>query len=167
MTTVGGVSLASPSTGSSGSASGAGSVDATGSGSASGSTSVYGLDQDAFFKLFLAQLQNQDPTSPMDETQMVSQLAQFSMIEMLQQLTTAMQGSQLAQASSLIGRTVSGTSAGGQPVTGVVDSVQQTASGLSLTVDGQSVDATKVTTVGSPSSSSGAVGGTTASSGVS
>ena len=46
---------------------------ATGS---SGST----LDQAAFLKLMSAQLQAQDPFEPMDQTQMVAQMAQFSQV---------------------------------------------------------------------------------------
>ena len=53
--------------------------------------------------MLMTQIKNQDPTNAMDDNQMVAQLAQFSMIEMLQQLTTAMQGSSLAQATALIG----------------------------------------------------------------
>ncbi len=40
-----------------------------------------GLDQDAFLRLFIAQLENQDPLSPQDSTELASQLAQFSQFE--------------------------------------------------------------------------------------
>ena len=40
-----------------------------------------GLDQQAFLRLFLAQLQNQDPLNPQDSTELSAQLAQFSQFE--------------------------------------------------------------------------------------
>ncbi len=46
---------------------------------ASGSSSST-LDQAAFLKLMSAQLQAQDPFEPMDQTQMVAQMAQFSQV---------------------------------------------------------------------------------------
>ena len=39
--------------------------------------------RDMFLKLLVAQIQNQDPLSPMEPTQFVSQLAQFSSMEQL------------------------------------------------------------------------------------
>ncbi len=64
-------------------------------------TSSNELDQDAFLAILVTQLQNQDPTSPMDNTEFVSQLAQFSALEQMQQINS---GTKLAQASNMIGR---------------------------------------------------------------
>ena len=57
------------------------------------------LGQDAFLKLLLTQLQHQDPTQPMKDTEFIAQLAQFSQLEKLtdisqsmKQLTTAIVG---------------------------------------------------------------------------
>ncbi len=42
------------------------------------------MGKDQFLQLLVAQMRNQDPTSPMDGTQMAAQLAQFSTVEQLQ-----------------------------------------------------------------------------------
>jgi flagellar basal-body rod modification protein FlgD len=48
------------------------------------------LDKDAFLKMMIAQLKNQDPLNPMDGTAFVAQLAQFSSLEQLNNLNTTM-----------------------------------------------------------------------------
>ena len=61
-------------------------------------------------KLLVAQLQNQDPLNPMDNSQMTSQLAQINTVNGIQQLNTTMSSmltqNAATQASSMIGRTV-------------------------------------------------------------
>lgn len=47
--------------------------------------------QDQFLKLFVAQLQNQDPMNPMDNAQMTTQMAQISTVSGLQQLNQTVQ----------------------------------------------------------------------------
>ncbi len=61
------------------------------------------LDKDAFLKLFVAQMANQDPLSPTNDTEFIAQLAQFSTLEQMQQLTATMSSS---QAYSLVGKYV-------------------------------------------------------------
>ncbi|CBG40038.1 flagellar hook assembly protein FlgD [Helicobacter mustelae] len=41
-----------------------------------------GLDKDAFMKLFLEQLKNQDPTAPMETDKIITQTAQLTQVEM-------------------------------------------------------------------------------------
>jgi flagellar basal-body rod modification protein FlgD len=89
-------------------------------------TSAFGLGFDALLKIILTQLTYQDPLKPMDNFQFVSQLAQFSQIqigqttnERLQTLVTA-QGT--LQASSLLGRKVD-IAAGAGVVTGKVTAI--------------------------------------------
>jgi flagellar basal-body rod modification protein FlgD len=45
------------------------------------------MGKDAFLTLLLTQLQNQDPTNPLENTEMVAQLAQFSQLEQLANLS--------------------------------------------------------------------------------
>jgi len=63
---------------------------ATSAASSSTSTAKNALGKDAFMKMMIAQLQNQDPLNPMDGTQFVAQLAQFSSLEQLQNLNEVM-----------------------------------------------------------------------------
>ena len=65
------------------------------------------LGKEEFLKLLVTQLEYQDPLDPMDNTQFVAQLAQFSSLEQMQNLNTSFekmistQG--LAQLSGLVG----------------------------------------------------------------
>ncbi len=47
------------------------------------------MGQDDFFKLMIAQLQNQDPTKPVDGQQQLAQLAQFSTLQSIQDFQTS------------------------------------------------------------------------------
>lgn len=71
------------------------------------------LNQGDFLKLMIEQFRAQDPTNPTDPSQMVAQMAQFSQIAATQQmqasfsqLASSLQGDQVLNASSLIGRQV-------------------------------------------------------------
>ncbi|WP_274627857.1 flagellar hook assembly protein FlgD [Arvimicrobium flavum] len=95
------------------------------------------VDYQSFLKLLIAQMKNQDPTSPMESTEYVAQIAAFSQVEqsvqMNQKLDQMLQASSLSQAASLIGRTV--TSEDGN-VSGVVKEVKLGGSGLVAVTDG-------------------------------
>ncbi|WP_298957364.1 flagellar hook assembly protein FlgD [uncultured Methylobacterium sp.] len=95
-----------------------------------GTAAMSSLGSDAFLKLLLAQLKNQDPTKPMDSTDYMGQLATFSEVEqstkMNQKLDSLLSSSYLSQADGIIGRTVS--SADGT-VAGAVASVKLTSDG--------------------------------------
>jgi flagellar basal-body rod modification protein FlgD len=113
-----------------------------------GTSSGYGLSSDDFMKLFLAQLQNQDPTKPVDDSQMLNELSQMTQVSTLQGVQTALQGSQLAQSSALIGKSVTGLDVNGAAVNGVVTSVtQSTDAGLVLQVGTQYIKPDAVTVV--------------------
>ncbi len=66
-----------------------------------------------FLKLLMTQLQNQDPTSPLDTNQFTSELVQFSSVEQqidtntsLTQLIQLTQGGEVMQASAMTGKRV-------------------------------------------------------------
>jgi flagellar basal-body rod modification protein FlgD len=69
--------------------------------------------QERFLKLLMAQMRNQDPLNPLDNTQVTSQLAQLSTVTGINKLSELMQGltnsyaqTQSLQATNLIGRGV-------------------------------------------------------------
>ncbi|MGY6130195.1 flagellar hook assembly protein FlgD (plasmid) [Paraburkholderia strydomiana] len=89
-----------------------GSSSSTGGTSGASGTSATDL-QNTFLSLLVAQLKNQDPTNPMDSSQMTSQLAQINTVSGISQLNTTlsslatqMSAGQQSQAALLIGSTV-------------------------------------------------------------
>lgn len=71
------------------------------------------LGKDAFLKILITQLQNQDPTSPMDDKEFISQMAQFSSLEQMQNMTKAMENllasqeqTQMMNYSTFVGKDV-------------------------------------------------------------
>ncbi len=71
------------------------------------------LGKDAFLQILVTQLQNQDPTSPMDDKEFIAQMAQFSSLEQMQNMTSAMtkllesqQQTQMMSYSTFIGKEI-------------------------------------------------------------
>ena len=75
------------------------------------STGASTLGYDAFLKLLVAQMQNQDPTKPMDSTEFIAQLASFSSVEQSVKINSKLDALitsiGLNQADALIGKYVS------------------------------------------------------------
>lgn len=74
------------------------------------------LGKDAFLQLMIAQLQHQDPTAPMDNSEFIAQMAQFTTLEQMQNMTSSieklvdLQGqSQLIEYAGFLGCKVSWT----------------------------------------------------------
>lgn len=95
------------------------------------------IDQEDFIKLFLAQLQFQDPLEPVDNREFLAQLAQFSSLEQSRQTSENTNDllvmNSASQALGLLERQVD-VQGLGAPVTGTVIAVQFTASGAQLSV---------------------------------
>ena len=66
-------------------------------------TSNNGMDKDAFLQLLVAQMKYQDPLEPTSNTEYIAQYAQFSQVEQLQNMASS---TDLARASSLVGKEV-------------------------------------------------------------
>jgi flagellar basal-body rod modification protein FlgD len=108
------------------------------------------LHKDDFLTLLITQLQHQDPIEPMKDQEFATQLAQFSSLEAIQNLsgrfdqflevqlyTTAM--GQFNQAAGLIGKTVDLAGDTGI-ITGQVTAVRIADGAVSLVVDGNTYD---------------------------
>ena len=97
------------------------------------------LGKDAFLKLLVTQISNQDPTEPMDNRDLVLQLSQFSTLESTQQLNSNMEAyiekASLATATSLLGKDVVYLdSKSGEDFIGTVSSVKKSTNGYVLNI---------------------------------
>lgn len=107
------------------------------------------LGKDDFLKLLVTQMQYQDPLQPMDNTQFVSQMAQFTSLEQMQNVANS---SRMTQATGYIGKTVIWTDSSGTSKTGTVSAVNIVNSEPQLVVGNSTVDLDKVTAIGGSSS---------------
>lgn len=96
------------------------------------------LGKDEFLKILVTQLQNQDPMSPMEDTDFIAQLAQFSSLEQMQSLNTSFT---FGQAYNLIGKNVFSTITNDQGVAedifGKVTGVLSSKGAAYLEIDGK------------------------------
>ena len=109
--------------------------------SAATSTTDAAATSDRFLKLLVAQMQNQDPLSPMDNAQVTSQMAQINTVSGIQQLNTSVLSlssqfaqMQAVQGAALVGHTVvvpgnamqitNAVGQGGYELTGPADQVK-------------------------------------------
>ena len=115
----------------------------------SGKVGKPSLGKDDFLKLLITQLQYQDPTSPVDDKQFISQMASFSSLEQMTNMSQNFQKLSGLLASSnatqMLGKTVQ-IDDGASKVTGVVDKVVRGDSPL-IGVDGKLYDFAQVETV--------------------
>ena len=89
------------------------------------------LGQEDFLTILITQLSNQDPTQPMKDTEFIAQMAQFSSVQQLseisQQITSLQQS--LGMSSTMIGKEVTwtqiatGTDDASGVMSGIVDSI--------------------------------------------
>lgn len=117
--------------------------------SSSSGTGASNVSATEFLQLLTAQLQNQDPTQPMDDTQSVAELAQFSALQSQTQLANSFASFQsnfaVTQAAGLIGQTVTAvttdSSGNSSTVSGTVSGVTVVngTPSVTLTSNGQPV----------------------------
>lgn len=60
------------------------------------------LGKDDFLKILMAQLQNQDPTNPMKDNEFIAQMAQFSALEQMSNMTKAFESYTQGQQQSML-----------------------------------------------------------------
>ena len=117
--------------------------------SASGADSQSTVD--SFLKILASELQNQDPTEPVSNTEYVAQLAQFNSLQQMSSLNGSMSKS---QAYSLIGMQVSytATDSSGNSLsgTGIAQSVVSSGNDVYVMVDGNKIKLASITKVETP-----------------
>ena len=102
------------------------------------------LNQNDFLQLLVAQLQYQDPMNPKSDTDMASQMAQFTSLQQATQSTTSLA---MMQANSLVGSTVSLTIDSTHSTSGVVQGVTVSNGIPQIMVGGNAYDMSQVTAV--------------------
>jgi flagellar basal-body rod modification protein FlgD len=98
------------------------------------------LGKDDFLKLFVAQMQHQDPMNPMADGEFMGQMAQFSTLE---QITNVAQANEamlsslgMSQSLGLLGQTVTYVDEAGVRQTGTVEKVVTEGGVAKLTIGG-------------------------------
>lgn len=114
-----------------------------------GKTGANVLDRDDFLKILVTQLQHQDPTSPVEDKDFIAQMAQFSSLE---QITNMSEGFRKlsgllasSEASQVLGKTVE-IREGDSLVRGVVDKVVRGESPM-VSVNGSVYDYSQIESV--------------------
>jgi len=114
-----------------------------------GRTANQQLGKDDFLKLLLTQLSNQDPTSPMQNTEFIAQMAQFSSLEQMtnmnSEFTKLASSLSSSEAVSVIGKTVE-LNNGDMNVTGTVEAATR-GDNPQVKVNGMYYDMAKINAV--------------------
>ena len=101
-------------------------------------TGFSAMTSEDFTKLIFTELSNQDPTQPSDTNQLLQQLSQIRSIQsdtdLSSRLSSLVNQNEFSNASTLIGRMISGVSEDNERVAGMVDAVTRTNQGTFLTL---------------------------------
>ena len=133
-----------------------------------GSSKKLSLKPEDFINMMVTQLQNQDPTQPASNDQLLAQMSQIGQLQSSTDLQTSLKSmvlqNQIGSAATLIGKSVQGMDTNNNTIGGLVNSVRVQDDGVSLELDnGQSLELGRVTTI-SPTAPA-AASGTTATAG--
>ena len=123
--------------------------------SSSSAATANGLDFQSLLQIILTQLTYQDPLKPVDNTEFVSQLAQFSQLQQTQtlndQITSLLSAQAATQATSLLGRTIDMAGSGSSTtVSGEVTAISFSSGAPQLTIktsDGQTLSGIAISDV--------------------
>ena len=108
------------------------------------------LQGSTFLNLLVDELKYQDPLNPASSSSFMNQIAQLSQVEQLQTVSSS---SQLSEAASLLGKTVTGIDANGAQITGVVSGVTNGANGPTLNVGSNVIALSGVKNIDIPAAS--------------
>lgn len=130
------------------------------------------LDKYDFLRILAAELQNQDPTNPMDNKDFIAQLASFSTLEQMQNMsasfdslgetmksymdnqTSLSQSVAVSQAATLIGKSVT-AEVDGQEFSGRVESMSFENSIPYAMIGGESVPLSSITSIAAAETQNG------------
>ena len=105
-----------------------------------------------FLKLLIAQIRYQNPLDPIKNDNFISQLAQFSNLEAIQEIKGAIEAQvhvqKLSSAASLLGREIEIVGPDGEPLFGVVEAVEQLDGEVFLRVGQTMVNMDQVVSIG-------------------
>ena len=121
-----------------------GTTGTTGNTSTTTVTKTTDLGKDDFLKLLVAQLQSQDPLNPMEDKEFISQMAQFTSLEQMKNVSNAVQ---ITQATSYIGKQVTWDDEMGEQQTGIAKAVRIVSGEPKIVVGDQNIALAKVTSV--------------------
>jgi flagellar basal-body rod modification protein FlgD len=110
------------------------------------------LKAEDFIKMMITQLQNQDPTSPAKNEELLAQMSQIGQLQASTTLTDGIKGmvlqNQIGAAGNLIGKTVQGLTDQDKPATGIVNSVRVEDNNVVLELDnGNKLQLGRVTSI--------------------
>ena len=115
------------------------------------------LSTSSFVQLLVTELQNQDPTQPMDNSQILQEIGAIRSVDATTQLTSTLNsvlmGQNVATAGSLIGWNINGVDNSGNSVNGTVNSVSLSNGVATLNVGTQAVSLSNVTQIQAPTGS--------------
>ena len=116
------------------------------------------LDKEAFLRLLVEQLKNQDPLNPQDSSQFIAQMATFSSLEQLTNLNDATQqmkqSQDMIQAAALIGKQVEIMTEDGT-VSGTVEKAVVGSDGVKVFVGGNSYEIGSIISIEADQSAGG------------
>jgi flagellar basal-body rod modification protein FlgD len=116
------------------------------------SSDKFKLKTDDFIKMMVTQLQNQDPTDPVKNQDLLAQMSQIGQLQSSEDLQTSLKSlvlqNSLGSAGNLIGKMVQGLDTDGSQMGGLVTSVKVVDNNVSLELDnGQTLDLSRVTSI--------------------
>lgn len=107
----------------------------------------------AFMSLLLAQMKNQNPMEPMDDSAMISQMAQLNSLDELKKISESLSNmsstNQFLSAATLIDKNISYLNADNEEVDGKVSGISMDGSDIYLKVGSESVLLSKLRSVDS------------------
>lgn len=109
------------------------------------------LTEADFLQLLVTQMTSQDPLSPVSDTDMAAQMAQFSSLQAAQSTDGDVK---VLQANTLLGRTVTVSSSSGAQISGLVSAVQIQAGTPQVVVNGGSYALSAISAISPTSTTS-------------